>query len=181
MNTKLISLLLGTCLSILSIAAAHAEAAVDHDKTSPVALLDRCDPAYKLVLDLNSASPSPGEVNPGLVAVSGLVKLFQAQGAKSSAMRIVVVIHGAATDVALRSEAYRRKANGQGNPNLSLVQELADAGVVFAVSGPSMTSRNIAQKDIAAPVRIGPAADLIFFKFEENGYIYTGAKGLLSD
>jgi intracellular sulfur oxidation DsrE/DsrF family protein len=165
-------------LANLPLASARADDALK----SPSEAILHFTASHKIVFDFNSPELSPAEPNPGLVAIADLLNTFKQQGTKAANLHIVVVMHGAATELVLDSAAYRQKKNvEQGNPNLALMQQLSRDGVLFVVSKKSLTAKNIAEADLQPMVKIGPTADLVFFNFEENGYVYTGTKGLSSE
>lgn len=157
----------------------HATAAAI--EPTPQHILTHPNAAHKLVFDLSAPTAGADGVNAGLSAIAELRDLYRRDGALDKQVSIVVVIHAAATDIVRTAASYRGKGLGQDNPNLALMRKLAGEGVFFVVSKQSLSLRQIAEQDIEPIVRVGPGADLIFFNFEENGYVYSGTGSLFKD
>lgn len=158
---------------------AHATTAVI--EPTPQHILTHANAAHKLVFDLSATTAGADGVNAGLTAIAELRDTYRRDGAQDKQVSIVVVIHAAATDIVRTSASYRGKGLGQDNPNLALMRKLAGEGVFFVVSKQSLTLRQIAEQDIETIVQVGLSADLIFFNFEENGYVYSGTGSLFKD
>lgn len=73
-----------------------------------------------------------------------------------------------------RENLARRWRPRQENPR----QKLVAHGTTFVVPGQSLASRQIAASGLLPNVKIGPNANLVFFNLEEQGYVYSGTKGL---
>lgn len=164
---------------LLTVAAVHATTA--ETGRSPQHILTHANTSHKLVFDLSTTTLAPDGVNAGLAAIAELRATYRREGAQAKDVSIVVVIHAAATDIVRGSASYRAKGLGGDNPNLALMRTLAGEGVFFIVSKQSLTLRAIDEKDIEPIVQVGASADLIFFNFEENGYVYSGTGSLFKD
>ena len=152
-------------LAMLLGAAPMAQAA----NPAPRQVLAQGSVTHKLVFDLGTANPAPGEIHPGLAAVARLNHLYCDQGARAGDVHIVVVLHAAAT------ELVRDKVNA------AWMKKLTDEGVFFVVSQQSLALRHIAETTLPPYLAVGPSADLVFFNFEESGYIYSGTGSLFKD
>lgn len=176
MHKQLFTILAAAVL--LSSATAHA--AAPSTEPTPQYILTHANTTHKLVFDLGATSTAGG-LNAGLGALAELRDLYRSDGVADKDVSIVVVIHAAATDIVRSAASYRGKGLGPDNPNLALMRKLAGEGVFFIVSKQSLALRQIAEQDIEPVVHIGPSADLIFFNFEENGYVYSGTGSLFKD
>lgn len=158
-----------TILIFLAVLLGSAPMAGFAADLTPRQILTQGSATHKLVFDLTAATLAPGAVHPGLAAVARLNDTYCDQGARPQDVHIVVVLHGAVTAL------LRDKANG------AAMKKLADDGVFFVVSRPSLALRHIADSELPPYVAAGPSADLIFFNFEENGYVYSGTGSLFKD
>lgn len=164
---------------LLSSAAGHAAAAAI--QPTPQHILTHANAAHRLVFDLSASTLTPDGMNAGLTAIAALRDTYRSEGAHNQQVSIVVVIHAAATDIVRTGASERGQGLGPDNPNLALMRRLAGEGVFFVVSKQSLTLRHIAEQEIEPIVQVGASADLIFFKFEENGYVYSGTGSLFKD
>jgi hypothetical protein len=67
------------------------------------------DREYKILFDITKASGRPGQVNPGLEHIARLINLFALAKVPPEKLKIVAVLHGPATAVALDDRHYREK------------------------------------------------------------------------
>ena len=162
MNSYTVSLCLAVLLASAPVTSFSADA-------TPRQILAQGSSVHKLVFDLSAANPVPGQVHPGLAAVARLDDLYCDQGAKPADVHIVVVLHAAATEM-VRDPV-----------NAAAMQKLAHDGVLFIVSQQSLALRHIAETALPSFMAAGPSADLVFFNFEESGYIYSGTGSLFKD
>lgn len=152
-------------------AARHFQAARDYPHPRIV----------KLVLDLNSPTPAPSAVNPGLTAIANLIRRYEVLGRDSPHLQIVVVLHAAATDLALDSAAFAKRNGGVPNGSIPLMRDLAARGVMFVASRESLLARQIAESEVQNLVHFGPTASIIFLDLEASGYVFDGTRGLGAD
>lgn len=156
-------------LLFLAAVLASAPVALYAADMTPHQILTQGSATHKLVFDLGTANPVAGAVHPGLAAVARLSDTYCDQGAKPEDVHIVVVIHAGATEI-VRDQV-----------NAALIKKLAGEGVFFVVSQQSLALRHVADTALPPYVAVGPSADLIFFNFEENGYVYSGTGSLFKD
>lgn len=164
---------------LLGTATVHATAA--DVQPTPQHILTHANASHRLVFDLSATTSAADGVNSGLTAIAALRDTYRSEGAPDKQVSIVVVIHAAATDIVRSAASYRAKGLGPDNPNLALMRRLAGEGVFFVVSQQSLEVRHLAAQDIEPLVNVGSSADLIFFKFEETGYVYSGTGSLFKD
>lgn len=134
----------------------------------------------KLVIDLNTAPPSDGGANPGLVAVESLVAEYGARRPHPPKVDIVVVLHAKTADLALGEEAARRRGAGS-TADRTRMKVLSAEGVRFVVSRQSLGSQGIGDDELLGWVGRGPNASIIFLDLEAGGYIFDTAKSLGQD
>ena len=133
---------------------------------------------YKIVFDLNSHSPSPGDINPGLEQVLDILDLYELYGIDRGHRGLVVVLHADTTEVALGAPAYTRLHPGYSNPNAAMIATLVRNGVKFVVSRQSLILRNIDPAAVEQSIAIVPTANLTFISLETEGYVFTSTTSL---
>ena len=72
---------------------------------------------HKVVFDMATAGPKPGEVHPMLQAVARYVNTLAKTGVPEANRKIAVVFHQGATDYIMNNDAYKARHEGQDNPN----------------------------------------------------------------
>lgn len=125
----------------------------------------------KVVLDVTADGP-PANINKGLDRAARLINLYGASGLKSSDVKIVVVLHGAATRAALRDADHRRRFEGP-NPNLELIAALREAGVDVLVCGQALNYQGYADAEVAEGVSVAAAALTVVVNKQADGYSYV--------
>lgn len=124
---------------------------------------------YRVVFE---ATEYPGEVtdaNREFTIVARFLNMHGKNGIPLEDMDIAVVIHGRTLMAALNDDAYE-KINGIKNPNLQLLNDLADAGVKFYACGQSLGFRKWDKSDLAEPVQVGLSAMTMLVTLQSDGY-----------
>jgi intracellular sulfur oxidation DsrE/DsrF family protein len=126
---------------------------------------------YRVVFE---ASEYPGEltdINRELTLVARFLNMHGKNGVPLEDMDIAVVFHQRALLAAFNDEAYE-KLNGVKNPNLELLQQLADAGVKFYACGQSLGFRGVDKSVLAEPVKVGLSAMTMLVTLQAEGYAF---------
>ncbi len=123
----------------------------------------------RVVFDV-TADSKPADVNKGLERAARLLNLFGVVGLKASDVRIVVVLHGDATKVALTDAAYKKSCGAAKNPNLPLVRALREAEVEVFVCGQALHYKKFATADVANGLTISQAALTVVLNRQADGY-----------
>lgn len=131
----------------------------------------RPDPreTYKIIFMLTHGEKDPGKVNGGLDHVARTVNLYGAAGVPLDHLKIVAVVSGKATALALNNEAYRA-INKVDNPNLPLIAELRKAGVDVTVCGQAMPENHFDYSQISKDVTLSYSSLLTVSILEHQGY-----------
>ena len=124
---------------------------------------------YKVVFELTGYDGQPDSLNRGLDRVARFMNLHAKNGVPAENIQSAVVLHGAALINALNDESYTRRFN-VANPNLELLERLADAGVDFFVCGQSMGFREFGKNELAAPVKMAPSALTMVHLLQDEGF-----------
>ncbi len=125
----------------------------------------------KIVFDITAES-KPEELNKGLESVARYLNLNGAAGFKPTDVKLALVLHGAATRVALSDSAYAKHAKAANNPNLDLIHELKECGVEVFVCGQSLARNKFAPADVAGEVSVAVSAMTVNANKQQDGYSY---------
>ena len=126
---------------------------------------------HKVVFDMATAGPKPGEVHPMLQAVARYVNTLAKTGVPEANRKIAVVFHQGATDYVMKSEVYKARHEGQDNPNASLIQALKKAGVDFRLCGQASLARKIGPADMMPEVQLDLWALTTIIALQQQGYV----------
>lgn len=126
---------------------------------------------HKVVFDLATAGPKPGEVHPLLQAVARYVNTLAKTGVPAANRKIAVVFHQGATDYIMTNDAYKARHEGQANPNAAMIQALKKAGVDFRVCGQAALGRKIDRKDMMPEIQLDLWALTTIIALQQQGYV----------
>jgi intracellular sulfur oxidation DsrE/DsrF family protein len=126
---------------------------------------------YQVVFELTKYSTDMTAMNRELDRVARFLNLHAGQGVPRENMDVVVVVHGATLISLLNDEAYEEKY-GHKNPNLDLVNQLAEAGVDIFACGQSLGFRGWNKSELASPVKVGMSAMTLVNVYQSKGYNY---------
>lgn len=126
---------------------------------------------HKVLFDMATAGPKPTEVHPMLQAVARYVNTLAKTGVPAANRKVAVVFHQGATDFIMTDAAYKARHDGQGNPNLAMIQALSKAGVDFRVCGQATLGRKIEPKDMMPEVQRDLWALTTIIALQQQGYV----------
>lgn len=124
---------------------------------------------YNIVIDVATGPDKPSEVNPSLDNVARLINLHVVGGVPKEKLHIVLAIHNVSAFAVLSNEAYRAKYKTD-NPNLRLLEELAQAGVRLTVCGQSLIKREIDPTKLAPNVEVATSMLTTVTTHQLKGY-----------
>jgi intracellular sulfur oxidation DsrE/DsrF family protein len=127
------------------------------------------DREYKILFDVTKASGTPDQVNPGLEHIARLINLFALAKVPPEKLKIVAVLHGPATVVALDNPHYREKYQID-NPNGKLIDALKRTGVVVYVCGQALAHNDFEPAWVNPEVDIALAALTVLSVYQLDGY-----------
>ncbi|MCB2187702.1 MAG: DsrE family protein [Deltaproteobacteria bacterium] len=126
---------------------------------------------YKVLFDLTGWPKMEGKVVPGLAKVARLLNAFDSAGMGPDKMKVVVVLHGPATEAVLKPELFQKK-HGFANANLKLIDQLKKAGVKLLVCGQGLAEHDIAHTDVNPQFEITLSALVAVPTYELKGYAF---------
>jgi len=129
---------------------------------------------YKVLFDAAAAPAKPSDVNQMLQTVARYVNTLAKLGVPAEHRKIAVIFHQGSTPAVLRNDAFKARNDGQDNPNVSLIQALAKAGVGFHVCGQALLGQKIDPKDVQPEIQVDLWALTTIINFEQRGYVHIG-------
>jgi intracellular sulfur oxidation DsrE/DsrF family protein len=129
----------------------------------------------RVVVDLTRGG-EPGELNGGIEKVCRFVNIYAGAGNEPAQVSIAVVLHGDATLTILNDDAYSKRFETDGNPNLACLHELHEAGVEIYVCGQSLTGKGGKAEDVVvfADVAVSGLTALVNLQADNYAYVPLG-------
>lgn len=124
---------------------------------------------YKVVVEVSSDNPKPGQVHEFFEKVAAVVNLHALGGVPANKLHVVMVIHGPAAQYVVTNDEYKKKFNTD-NPNIPLFKELKEAGVKIFVCGQSLNKRNIPKENVTPEVSPALSAITTLTTYQLKGY-----------
>jgi len=132
-------------------------------------LLLKKDKEYKVIFDIYTDRTKGEKINPLLNTVARYLNMHAQHGVPSEHMKVVVIMHGAATKSVLSDEAYEKQFNAK-NPNSSLLYALKEAGVELFVCGQSYLANGFELNDKSGEVKLALSALTALVAYQSEGY-----------
>ncbi|GIW97212.1 MAG: hypothetical protein KatS3mg111_0545 [Pirellulaceae bacterium] len=126
----------------------------------------------RIVVDLTRGG-EPSQLNSAIEKVARFVNIYAGAGDKPAAAQIVVVLHGNATLVSLRDNAYEEEFGVATNPHLPLIRQLREAGVKFLVCGQSLAGYGRKPTEVDPVVELAVSALTALVNLQSDGFAYV--------
>lgn len=127
--------------------------------------------AAKIVFDITADAPVD-QTHRGLEAAARYFNLHALAGHSPDQLQIAIVLHGAATKIALSDPAYARVTSAQRNPNLELVRQLKACGAEVFVCGQSLARHQFDLHDVDEQFAVAVSAMTVNANRQADGYSY---------
>lgn len=124
---------------------------------------------YYLLADVTKGADSYDKVAPGLERVARTVNLHVLAGVPLRNIRLVVVVHGSATDAVLGANSYLRTF-GYDNPHLRLFDQLEEMEAALYVCGQAWTKRGYEPHQLVPQVKLAHSAMTVLSDYQQQGY-----------
>jgi intracellular sulfur oxidation DsrE/DsrF family protein len=124
---------------------------------------------YNIVIDVMTGYLAPSEINPSLDNVARLLNLHAVGGVPAKNMHIVLAVHNESVVAIMNNEAYQKRFK-MDNPNLELLKQLQEAGVLISVCGQSLIKRNIDPQKLAPNIEIATSMLTTVTTYQLKGY-----------
>ena len=126
----------------------------------------------KIVVDLIKGG-DPTKLNSGIEKVARFVNIYAGAGAEPAEVEIAVVLHGEATLICLKPDAYAKRFKCNENPNAQCIKKLRQAGVKIYVCGQSLIGKGQHPDDVEANVKVAVSALTSLVNLQAEGHAYV--------
>lgn len=134
----------------------------------PDLLLDK-NKIYKVIFDVYTDEEDSTKINANINTVARFINMHEQQGIKISKLKIVLVLHGAATKNALSESAFKKRFHFS-NPNYELLEDLKKSGVTTYVCGQSFTYKGFDKNELSKHVEMSLSALTALVHYQNHGY-----------
>lgn len=125
---------------------------------------------YQVLFDITKMADAPNKVNPGLDHVARLLNLYALAGVPTDHLKIALVVHGSATSIVLKNDAYR-KLHQQDNPNGEIIHLLNDAGVKLYICGQALAEKEFETASVNPEITLAVSAMTVLIDYQLDGYV----------
>ena len=126
---------------------------------------------YRVVFDVKDYPEGMDNLNIELENVARFINMHGQHGVPLEDMDIAVVVHGKALFAAMNNETYI-EMHGIDNPSLTLMNELAGAGVKLFACGQSLGFRGLDKSVLADTVKVSLSAMTTLVPLQAEGYAF---------
>ncbi|PZN94945.1 MAG: hypothetical protein DCF31_08345 [Alphaproteobacteria bacterium] len=124
---------------------------------------------FKVAFDVSEGA-TPGELSRGIETAARFINQHVDAGVPLSAIRVAIVVHGAASDDLLQPAAYAARHGGKANGNATAIAQMIEKGVAFHLCGQSAASRGIANAELLPGVKMAVSAMSSHALLQQAGY-----------
>ena len=129
----------------------------------------RTDQVYQVAFEVVQPLGRPEQVHMRLEAAARFMNMHAHAGVPKENLQMKLILHGGGTQAAMTNEAYRERHHVD-NPNLPLLQALADAGVEIFLCEQSRILNGLDPDEVAAPVKSALSAMTAVVNLQADGY-----------
>jgi intracellular sulfur oxidation DsrE/DsrF family protein len=124
---------------------------------------------YRVFFDVWIGPEDASQANPRLESLARFMNMNARAGIDAEDMELAVVLHGSAGRAALTNAMYRKRF-GIDNPDLPILEALADKGVRMLFCGQSAAARGYAKSEMIEPIEMAMSAYTAILGLQEEGY-----------
>ncbi len=129
----------------------------------------------RVVVDVTKGG-YPEKLNTAIEKAARFVNIYHGAGSQPADVDITVVLHGEATLAVLNPDAYSKRFDTSGNPNLECLNQLHVAGVDICVCGQSLISKGESPDDVVVFAEVAVSALTSLVNLQADGYAYVPLK-----
>ena len=128
------------------------------------------DKEIKAVFEISIGADARDKQDRSIANVARFLNMHARAGMPKDKLKAALVMHGGGTWEVLNNESYRERF-GMDNPNLPVLEQLAEAGVDIYVCAQSAAGRKILAKEFATPtVKFAFSAMTAIVSLQRDGY-----------
>jgi len=133
------------------------------------AKLTQEDKVYRVVFDVSHSPGNTEQINASIETLARFLNMHARTGLPRENLKLALVLHGAAAKDSLNHKAYKARF-GVENPNLELLEALADTGVRAYLCGQTAKHQGIGANELTRPVEMALSAMTALVVLQEQGY-----------
>jgi len=133
------------------------------------AKLPQKDKVHRVIFDVSDSPGNTKQINASIETLARFLNMHARAGIPRENLKLALVLHGAAAKDSLNHEAYEARF-GVENPNLELLEALANARVQVYLCGQTAKHRGIGADDLTRPVEMALSAMTALVVLQEQGY-----------
>jgi intracellular sulfur oxidation DsrE/DsrF family protein len=127
---------------------------------------------YRFAWALAAAADSAHRITSGFLAPARVFNTLTEDGVAPERVHLAIVARGPAAIAMLDNAAYQRRF-GIDNPNLPLLRELHERGVLLVVCGQTVMGNQLARADFPDFVQLSRAATVAKATLAARGYVFN--------
>ncbi len=127
------------------------------------------DKEYNVIFDIYTDRSKGEKINPLINTVARYLNMHAQQGVPKENMKVIVIMHGAATQSVLSDSAYQKQFSIE-NPNSALMKALKEANVELFVCGQSYLAHGYELSDKSTDVKLALSALTALVEYQSQGY-----------
>lgn len=124
---------------------------------------------HKVIFDVNKSLEDNSTINKYIVTAARFLNMHAKSGLKPEQLQVAITIHGGAWKDVMTNEAYKKKY-GVDNPNLKLINQLAEAGVEVILCGQTAGARGLNKGNVNPKVKFALSAMTAILQYQNKGY-----------
>lgn len=124
---------------------------------------------YKVIFDIYTDRSKGEKINPLINTVARYLNMHAQQGVPKENMKVIIIMHGAATKSVLSDVAYLKQF-GSENPNSMLLHALKETNVELFVCGQSYLANGFKLNDKSSDVKLALSALTALVEYQSEGY-----------
>lgn len=133
-----------------------------------VAYIPDANAKHNVLIHITGSPQSASDMHPALGYAARTVNLYAGAKVPKDNLRIVMVLSGAATPVAITNERYKKEF-GTDNPNLTVLNELHAFGVEIVACGQALEGMEM-RDDVHSSVTVALSALTTVLELQRKGY-----------
>ncbi len=127
------------------------------------------DKEYKVIFDIYTDKSKDNTINPLINTVARYLNMHAQEGVPKENMKVVIILHGAATKNTLNPISYKKQYEVE-NPNNELIHALKEVNVDIFVCGQSYLANGFDINDKSNNVKLALSALTALVKYQSEGY-----------
>lgn len=123
----------------------------------------------KIIFDITGMNEDPKKVSAQINTIARCINMHIHAGMKPEDIHLSAVFHSGGTYSILKDEAYAKRFMAD-NPNLPLIEKLAELNVNLYVCGQSLYSRGVMPEDLDENIKVALSAMTVLTTHQMEGY-----------